>query len=1546
MCEGKTKRANDLYFLMIFFFISVFIIQAFNLTSNKSSFGEKSLISIQNSGVNFAYSNFQPESFANDDINCSIFLTANNSLQNDTEQFMYKMGSGESSPWISTHSDNFSDNIISSFWTKFNEMNGQFIENSSGLVLKDIGDHEWSMKNENAPLLSQVVWKYFQLKGHLNFSGLKSSHPAAGMLLKWGDGFLKLAVSLNALNSSLELKIYFISNGSSSLIDDVPLGTSKVRWMRLTRSGFFFLLEDSLDDINYNVILNVSLNVPDLVDLGIFAEHGGEVSTRTWVISPSIDFTPVNSTSGHVNVSGLKLDFRYPEGNAIKFSMRDNESNQLVSDFIDLVLDASSGNINFSSTIPNKTSARFVDVASIINISSINDINQDSASFAFSRDGSKPVEFTSPHSDFFDGSKLRDFWHILNQDRSNISFTGNALVFKDVNQTNHLSITTLPFLYQESRGTTQAIVKVNITAREDGEMLGLMLKDGNDYIIFWLKILNSGTLQFSAQSWKNLTLSTNDTSLPVNIVQNYTWLKIWIDGGQVKCSYSFNGDTYAQYDDMFSLESIMIDLFDVGIVVAENSSGIIDYWDMSPSLVVKYDLAIDDWIIRVKSFTIQPTAINLIRFKIADSSNITSESRVFFIEYQEYLANNMKFLISDGNVISVIYWNGSIEWSVQQSKVLDKELLDDGQLLVTKGGIGTGEILKINEMGDVTWSITRIGGQDLNFPHDADLLPNGHVLIADTLNDRVVEISDNGTIFWSWKLKDHLNYPPFNETVAYINDVDRLGDGNTLISLRNFDMIIEVNETGDIVWSYGEPGNTSILNKPHNPDREENGNTIICDSENHGIIEIDQDKNIIWKYYPKTGGEYLLGWPRDADPVGDKYILISDTRVNDTGKNAIYLVDKERETISWEHDTISANYDSDIILDKPPEIKIASPMNVTYKLSREVEVSVLKDSFLRSVYYNIRDLQNHSWIFTEPRLLDENTSIVLEDEREYMLKAWANASTGGSGWPQDDSILIDDLDDSIIYFSVNLSGNIDSNDYYEGTTMLSLMTPPKIIEITRNNDVIWEYDYSIPKGLDIKEVIMGDFERLPDDHVIYCVNIFLNNDSVISRLEEIDRKGKLYWQHDIVTGKTIGGDVHDIDYLPDLDQILVANTGNDSVIQIDRQGHVTWSWWAGDYFNKSGSPVDWMHLNQAQRLMNGNTIISLRNNNSIVEVNPSGQIVWSVGLDPNGTTLNKQHHPIRLPDGKTVLCDSENNRVIEVDKHGNITWNSDDYPSLGLVWPRSLAVLPNENMIIALPQQGRVIEINRTGNILWSLNNTCIYTAERIDKFPPIPEFDSPNDGFYNDTVWINITFHERDFNTSWYDLVDVIKNQTLFNDVPYISPVSHELPWGVYQLRTWTNDSGIINRYQGNQFKPNIGGPFIKNFTVAPIITEIKLISTQGLIKVSWRGVNWVDHYKILYSSSFITDVENATVLKDNVHETSVQARMPANGTYFFAVVAVNSTTESPLSNIVELGVVKNNMLVLTTVLIITALSVPALVGISTWLHKKKKYLRFSKMK
>ncbi|MFX0057752.1 MAG: aryl-sulfate sulfotransferase [Candidatus Hodarchaeota archaeon] len=222
-------------------------------------------------------------------------------------------------------------------------------------------------------------------------------------------------------------------------------------------------------------------------------------------------------------------------------------------------------------------------------------------------------------------------------------------------------------------------------------------------------------------------------------------------------------------------------------------------------------------------------------------------------------------------------------------------------------------VIEVDPKGQIVWEVT-----GLAFPHEVLELPNGHILIADTFFDRLIEIDyPNKNIVWSWEPAqinwtevnpswgaDHYYNIPLAYDWTHLNHVDYKNYSTweaVLISIRNFDLIVEVNYTAEKIGPsnnpsninrfWGDHGNHTLLNHQHNPDYTATGDIIVSDSESNRIIEIDYEtKTILWEY------DIGLSWPRDADELPNGNILITDTF-----NNRIIEVDKITKQIVWKY---------------------------------------------------------------------------------------------------------------------------------------------------------------------------------------------------------------------------------------------------------------------------------------------------------------------------------------------------------------------------------------------------------------------------------------------------------------------------------------------------------------------------------------------------------------------------------------------------------------------------------------------------------------------
>ena len=92
----------------------------------------------------------------------------------------------------------------------------------------------------------------------------------------------------------------------------------------------------------------------------------------------------------------------------------------------------------------------------------------------------------------------------------------------------------------------------------------------------------------------------------------------------------------------------------------------------------------------------------------------------------------------------------------------------------------------------------------------------------------------------------------------------------------------------------------------------------------------------------------------------------------------------------------------------------------------------------------------------------------------------------------------------------------------------------------------------------------------------------------------------------------------------------------DRILEVDRDGTIVWE--------LKGMP----NAHDADRLANGNTLVTLRNKGTVLELDPTGKVVWQL------TGLSSPSDADRLPNGNTLVA--ENTRVREFEKDKQIVW--------------------------------------------------------------------------------------------------------------------------------------------------------------------------------------------------------------------------------------------------------------------------------------------------
>jgi len=194
-------------------------------------------------------------------------------------------------------------------------------------------------------------------------------------------------------------------------------------------------------------------------------------------------------------------------------------------------------------------------------------------------------------------------------------------------------------------------------------------------------------------------------------------------------------------------------------------------------------------------------------------------------------------------------------------------------------GCPDNRVFLVNQAGHIVWQygkagVTGSGFNQLNTPVQNTYLPNGHILITDQGNERVIEVTRDHEIVWQYG-KTGVIGSGFNQ-LNNPNSAELLANGHILIADENNNRVIEVNRDHQIVWRYGSPTGTQLSGAAF-ASRLPNGDTLITDSNNSRILIVTEDKQVVFDYATNTRpGSMAMPLPTRAVMTRTGNILISD----------------------------------------------------------------------------------------------------------------------------------------------------------------------------------------------------------------------------------------------------------------------------------------------------------------------------------------------------------------------------------------------------------------------------------------------------------------------------------------------------------------------------------------------------------------------------------------------------------------------------------------------------------------------------------------------
>ena len=186
--------------------------------------------------------------------------------------------------------------------------------------------------------------------------------------------------------------------------------------------------------------------------------------------------------------------------------------------------------------------------------------------------------------------------------------------------------------------------------------------------------------------------------------------------------------------------------------------------------------------------------------------------------------------------------------------------------------------------------------------HAIQRLPNGHTIISENGNSRLVEIDKDGTII---KVRPYTikNHDAHSETrLARL-----LNNGHYLACHERDGTVREYSETGKVVWSYkldlnnlpAVPGHKGHGTDVFHAVRLQNGNTLIAAGSNNRLIEVNKKGKIVWSIDRDELPGIQLFWVTSLEVLPNGHIVFGNTHGGEANPQLIEVTHDKAKKVIW-----------------------------------------------------------------------------------------------------------------------------------------------------------------------------------------------------------------------------------------------------------------------------------------------------------------------------------------------------------------------------------------------------------------------------------------------------------------------------------------------------------------------------------------------------------------------------------------------------------------------------------------------------------------------
>jgi hypothetical protein len=255
-----------------------------------------------------------------------------------------------------------------------------------------------------------------------------------------------------------------------------------------------------------------------------------------------------------------------------------------------------------------------------------------------------------------------------------------------------------------------------------------------------------------------------------------------------------------------------------------------------------------------------------------------------FLTPQIALAAGPKYrvLAADKGNVSLVDADGKILWSMEnKAEVHDIQMLANGNILVPTSRTTVAEIAPDKT---IVWSYTakpKTGYSGAIEIHACQRLDNGNTMVAESGNQRIVEVNKSGAIVLEIPLT--VEHPNAHRDTRMVR---KTAAGTYLVCHEGDGKVREYDNKGKVIWEYtldlaGRPRATGHGVEGHGTEvygavRLANGNIMIAGGNANRVIEVDRAGKTVWSLEQTDLPGITLAWVTTLHVLPNGNIIVGN----------------------------------------------------------------------------------------------------------------------------------------------------------------------------------------------------------------------------------------------------------------------------------------------------------------------------------------------------------------------------------------------------------------------------------------------------------------------------------------------------------------------------------------------------------------------------------------------------------------------------------------------------------------------------------------------